>query len=251
MNELFVNIKVDREERPDIDQIYMSALHLIGEQGGWPLTMFLTPAGEPVWGGTYFPKTARYGRAAFTDVLREVARVFREDPDRIDQSRRSLIGRLSERARPAGKVVIGRAELDSIAGRFARLIDRTNGGLQGAPKFPQCSVLELLWRTGQRAGEATYFELVELTLDRICQGGIYDHLGGGFSRYSVDERWLVPLRKDAVRQRAAARAVGACPRQHPSCAIRDPCTRDGRMAGARNDDAPRRLLRLPRCRLRR
>jgi uncharacterized protein YyaL (SSP411 family) len=192
MNELFVNIKVDREERPDIDQIYMSALHLIGEQGGWPLTMFLTPAGEPVWGGTYFPKTSRYGRPAFTDVLREVARLFREEPDRIDQSRRSLIGRLSERARPQGKVVIGRAELDSIAGRFARLIDRTNGGLQGAPKFPQCSVLELLSRAGQRTGEATFFDLVELTLDRICQGGIYDHLGGGFSRYSVDERWLVP-----------------------------------------------------------
>ncbi|MBV8824581.1 MAG: thioredoxin domain-containing protein [Bradyrhizobiaceae bacterium] len=192
MNELFVNIKVDREERPDIDQIYMSALHLIGEQGGWPLTMFLTPAGEPVWGGTYFPKTSRYGRPAFTDVLREIARVFREEPDRIDQARQSLIGRLSERARPQGKVVIGRAELDSIAGRFARLIDRTHGGLQGAPKFPQCSVLELLWRAGLRTGETAMFDPVELTLDRICQGGIYDHLGGGFSRYSVDERWLVP-----------------------------------------------------------
>jgi hypothetical protein len=192
MNDLFVNIKVDREERPDIDQIYMSALHLIGEHGGWPLTMFLTPAGEPVWGGTYFPKTARYGRPAFTDVLREVARLFREEPDRIDQSRRSLIGRLSERARPQGRVTIGRAELDGIARRFASLIDRTHGGLQGAPKFPQCSVLELLWRAGERSGDASFFDLVELTLDRICQGGIYDHLGGGFSRYSVDDRWLVP-----------------------------------------------------------
>jgi len=192
MNELFVNIKVDREERPDIDQIYMSALHLIGEHGGWPLTMFLTPAGEPVWGGTYFPKTARYGRPGFTDVLREVARLFREEPDRIDQSRRSLIERLSERARPQGRVVIGRAELDGIARRFASLIDRTDGGIQGAPKFPQCSVLELLWRAGTRTGDANFFDLVELTLDRICQGGIYDHLGGGFSRYSVDAQWLVP-----------------------------------------------------------
>jgi len=192
MNELFVNIKVDREERPDIDQIYMSALHLIGEQGGWPLTMFLTPAGEPVWGGTYFPKSARYGRPAFPDVLREVARLFREEPDRIDQSRRSLIGRLADRARPEGKVVIGRAELDGIARRFATLIDRTHGGIRGAPKFPQSAVLELLWRAGRRTGEAAYFDLVELTLDRICQGGIYDHLGGGFSRYSVDDRWLVP-----------------------------------------------------------
>ncbi len=192
MNDLFVNIKVDREERPDIDQIYMSALHLIGEQGGWPLTMFLTPDGEPVWGGTYFPKAARYGRPAFVEVLREVARLFREEPDRIDQSRRSLIGRLAERARPEGCVVIGRAELDGIARRFASLIDRTSGGLQGAPKFPQCSILELLWRAGQRTGEASFFDLVELSLDRMCQGGIYDHLGGGFSRYSVDAQWLVP-----------------------------------------------------------
>jgi uncharacterized protein len=192
MNDLFVNIKVDREERPDIDQIYMSALHLIGEQGGWPLTMFLTPAGEPVWGGTYFPKTARYGRPAFTDVLREVARLFREEPERIDQSRRSLLGRLAERARPQGRIVIGRGELDGIARRFASLIDRTDGGLQGAPKFPQCSVLELLWRAGARSADASFFDLVELTLDRICQGGIYDHLAGGFSRYSVDARWLVP-----------------------------------------------------------
>src|SRR5919198_1197050 len=96
MNDLFVNIKVDREERPDIDHIYMSALHMLGEQGGWPLTMFLTPAGEPVWGGTYFPKTARYGRPGFVDVLREISRLFREEPDRIDQNRRALMERLPE-----------------------------------------------------------------------------------------------------------------------------------------------------------
>ena len=94
MNELFVNIKVDREERPDIDQIYMSALHHLGEQGGWPLTMFLTPKGEPVWGGTYFPKTSRYGRPAFVDVLREVSRLFREEPAKIEQNRDALMARL-------------------------------------------------------------------------------------------------------------------------------------------------------------
>src|SRR5437660_6070732 len=98
MNDLFVNIKVDREERPDIDQIYMSALHLLGEQGGWPLTMFLTPAAEPVWGGTYFPKTARYGRPGFVDVLRAVARLFREEPGRIDQNRRALLQQLAQSA---------------------------------------------------------------------------------------------------------------------------------------------------------
>src|SRR5215218_6740494 len=106
MNELFVNIKVDREERPDIDQIYMNALHLLGEQGGWPLTMFLTPAGEPVWGGTYFPRTSRYGRPAFVDVLREIARLFREEPEKIESNRTALMARLAERARQ-GRVVVG------------------------------------------------------------------------------------------------------------------------------------------------
>jgi uncharacterized protein len=192
MNELFVNIKVDREERPDIDQIYMSALHHLGEQGGWPLTMFLTSDGEPVWGGTYFPKTARFGRAAFVDVLAEVARLFREEPDKIENNRIALMTRLSEKARPSGRVVIGALELDSAAAAIARSFDATNGGLRGAPKFPQCAMLELLWRAGLRRNDPRFLELVELTLARICDGGIYDHLGGGFSRYSVDEKWLVP-----------------------------------------------------------
>ena len=192
MNELFVNIKVDREERPDIDQIYMAALQWIAGQGGWPLTMFLTPDGEPVWGGTYFPKDSRYGRPAFVNVLREVSRVFREEPGRIDESRRSLMGRLNEVARPEGRVIIGAAELDDLARRIAGIIDPENGGIRGAPKFPQAALFELLWRAGLRTGDARMFGLVELTLDHICEGGIYDHLGGGFSRYSVDERWLVP-----------------------------------------------------------
>jgi hypothetical protein len=192
MNELFVNIKVDREERPDIDQIYMAALHLLGEQGGWPLTMFLTPDGEPIWGGTYFPNTARYGRAAFVDVLREIARLFREEPQKIEQNRAALMERLAGAARKAGTVVIGAAELDNAARQLGGIIDPVNGGIRGAPKFPQASLFELLWRGGLRSGEARYFAAVDVTLHHICEGGIYDHLGGGFSRYSVDERWLVP-----------------------------------------------------------
>ncbi|HEY8440740.1 MAG TPA: thioredoxin domain-containing protein [Xanthobacteraceae bacterium] len=192
MNELFVNIKVDREERPDIDQIYMSALHHLGEQGGWPLTMFLTPAGEPFWGGTYFPNTPRYGKAAFVDVLQEIARVFREKPESIEQNRSALMARLAERARPAGRVVIGAAELDRISAQMAGLIDPVHGGMRGAPKFPQPIMLEFLWRAGRRTKDARYFGLVELSLARMCEGGIYDHLGGGLARYSVDERWLVP-----------------------------------------------------------
>ncbi len=192
MNELFVNIKVDREERPDIDQIYMAALHHLGEHGGWPLTMFLTSGGEPIWGGTYFPKTSRYGKPAFVDVLREIARLFREEPQKIEQNRAALMERLAATARPAGHTTIGAAELDNAVRQLGGIIDPVNGGTRGAPKFPQAALFELLWRAGLRTGEARYFAAVEITLDHICEGGIYDHLGGGFSRYSVDERWLVP-----------------------------------------------------------
>jgi uncharacterized protein YyaL (SSP411 family) len=192
MNDLFVNIKVDREERPDIDQIYMSALHHLGEHGGWPLTMFLTPSGEPFWGGTYFPNTAQYGKPAFVDVLREVARVFREEPHSIEQNRSALMARLAQHARPAGRAAIGASELDRIASQIAGMMDRVNGGMRGAPKFPQPMMLEFLWRAGRRTQDHRYFAIIELSLARMCEGGIYDHLGGGFARYSVDERWLVP-----------------------------------------------------------
>jgi uncharacterized protein len=192
MNELFVNIKVDREERPDIDQIYMSALHLMNERGGWPLTMFLTPSGEPFWGGTYFPNVSRFGRPAFVDVLRNVARIFREQPHDIEHNRAALMARLADAARPSGRVTLGAAELDRAAEQIGGAMDPVHGGLRGAPKFPQTMVLEFLWRAGERTGQTRYFNAVELTLTHLCQGGIYDHLGGGFSRYSVDERWLVP-----------------------------------------------------------
>jgi uncharacterized protein YyaL (SSP411 family) len=192
MNELFVNIKVDREERPDIDQIYMAALHHLGEQGGWPLTMFLTPGGQPIWGGTYFPPTSRYGRPAFVDVLREVARLFREEPEKIEQNRAALMQRLEGAARKPGRVTIGTTELNNAAQQLGGIIDPVNGGTRGAPKFPQAALFELLWRAGLRTGEARYFGAVDITLHHICEGGIYDHLGGGFARYSVDERWLVP-----------------------------------------------------------
>ena len=192
MNELFVNIKVDREERPDIDQIYMNALHLLGEQGGWPLTMFLTPRAEPVWGGTYFPKESRFGRPAFVDVLREVARLFREEPNRIEQNRAALLARLADKARPAANVTIGLKELDDAAMQVGNMFDQVNGGLRGAPKFPQPAILEMLWRAGLRTNHTRFFETVVHSLERMCEGGIYDHLGGGFSRYSVDDKWLVP-----------------------------------------------------------
>jgi uncharacterized protein YyaL (SSP411 family) len=192
MNELFVNIKVDREERPDIDQIYMAALHHLGEQGGWPLTMFLTPKGEPFWGGTYFPPTARYGKPAFVDMLREVSRIFHQEPDKVAQNRAGLLAAIAERSAPEGAITIGARELSAYAAQIGKMFDGVNGGLRGAPKFPQPAILEMLWRTGLRTGDKRFFETVTFSLDRMSEGGIYDHLGGGFSRYSVDERWLVP-----------------------------------------------------------
>src|SRR6186713_1382398 len=161
MNELFVNIKVDREERPDIDQIYMNALHLLGEQGGWPLTMFLTSDGEPFWGGTYFPNVARYGRPGFTDVLREVARIFREEPGKFAQNRDALLARLQERAAAdsGSASAMGVSQLDQAAVSIARATDPVHGGLRGAPKFPQCTMLEFLWRAGARTSDNRFFEV--------------------------------------------------------------------------------------------
>jgi len=191
MNRLFVNIKVDREERPDIDQIYMAALQATGEQGGWPLTMFLTPDGAPIWGGTYFPKEARYGRAAFVTVLEEVARVFREQPDTVASNRENLLAALRQRSEPTG-IAVDAALLDRAASRLLALVDPLHGGTRGAPKFPQAGLIELLWRAGERTGDPRYTDAALTTLRAICQGGIYDHVGGGFARYSTDERWLAP-----------------------------------------------------------
>ncbi len=192
MNELFVNIKVDREERPDVDAIYMGALHELGEQGGWPLTMFLTSDAEPFWGGTYFPREERYGRPAFVRVLNEVARIYRDEQDKVRQNADVLKDRLKPRARGTGAPPPNEATLADLARRLVQAVDPVMGGIRGAPKFPQVQFLNLLWRAGLRFGLANPLEAVDLTLTHIAQGGIYDHLGGGFARYSVDERWLVP-----------------------------------------------------------
>lgn len=196
MNELFVNIKVDREERPDIDAIYQNALALLGEQGGWPLTMFLTPEGEPFWGGTYFPPEARWGRPAFADLLRSVARVFQDDKATIDKNRTQLLdglGRLSAREADGGEVPeITPDFLTKAARPLLREVDPVEGGIGGAPKFPQPYNLTFLWRAYLRTGGAMFRDAVTLTLDKMSQGGIYDHLGGGYARYSTDARWLAP-----------------------------------------------------------
>ena len=245
MNELFVNIKVDREERPDIDQIYMQALHHLGEQGGWPLTMFLTPAGEPFWGGTYFPPTSRYGRPAFVDVLREVARLFREEPAKIEQNRAALMTRLAEVARHPHRVTVGRQELDQVGEQLGTAMDPVNGGLRGAPKFPQSAMFENLWRAGLRTGEGRFFSIVDLTLTRISEGGIYDHLGGGYSAlFGRRQMAGAAFREDALRQCPASRSAGAGLGPDRKDAVPGTRRRDCGLARAGDDQRGRRILLL-------
>jgi uncharacterized protein YyaL (SSP411 family) len=192
MNEHFINIKVDREERPDLDQLYQHALALLGQQGGWPLTMFLTPAGEPFWGGTYFPPESRYGRPGFPEVLETVARIWREDRERVTSNTGALKDALARLATPARPQDLSPAFVRETAQRLIQAFDTVHGGFAGAPKFPQAPVLHLLWRQAVASNDRAIRQAVLHTLLNICQGGIYDHLGGGFSRYSVDGLWLVP-----------------------------------------------------------
>ncbi len=192
MNELFVNIKVDREERPDIDHVYMNALHSLGEQGGWPLTMFLDSDGAPFWGGTYFPPTARYGRPSFVSVLRQLANIRQQDPDRIRRNAEAIRHALRQSQAEAAGEAMPEPDLDGLARGIARRFDRDHGGLGGAPKFPNPGLIELLWRHAARSGDADSRGAANQTLTQMARGGIQDHLGGGFARYAVDERWLVP-----------------------------------------------------------
>ncbi|MGF1453980.1 MAG: thioredoxin domain-containing protein [Alphaproteobacteria bacterium] len=196
MNQRFVNIKVDREERPDIDALYMMALHLMNIPGGWPMTMFLTPKGEPFWGGTYFPKDGRFGQPAFIDILHRVDEVYRTAPDRVARSCEALTAGLKQLSRPPkaspGADVITAADLAAASEPVLNMIDPVHGGFGGAPKFPQTGLIDLLWRAHRRNPDEACRTAVISTLSHMAQGGLYDHLGGGFARYSVDDMWLVP-----------------------------------------------------------
>jgi uncharacterized protein len=192
MNRLFVSIKIDREERPDIDQIYMSALHALGEQGGWPLTMFATPDGTPFWGGTYFPPEPRWGRPSFRQVLQGVATAFHTGAEAVVQNTKALTDFLERQAAASVGDPPGPAQLDAVAQAYLRLTDPQHGGLRGAPKFPNPPIYRFLWQNAFRTGQREAKDALHLMLERMSQGGIYDHLGGGFARYSTDEVWLVP-----------------------------------------------------------
>ena len=195
MNRLYVNIKVDREERPDIDQIYMAALSATGEQGGWPLTMFLTPDAKPFWGGTYFPKQPRYGRPGFMQVLEAIDRAWRDKRGELADSadnaenpcRINAVGTRAGRRRDRTRKLAGPRRAASI-----RMIDQSRGGLRGAPKFPNAPFMQTLWLSWLETGESSHRDAVLLSLRHMLNGGIYDHIGGGLCRYSTDADWLVP-----------------------------------------------------------
>ncbi|MDE2166151.1 MAG: thioredoxin domain-containing protein [Alphaproteobacteria bacterium] len=192
MNERFVSVKVDREERPDLDAIYQHALMLMGEQGGWPLTMFLTPTGEPFFGGTYYPPTSRWGRPGFPEVLRAVADAYAQQRPKLMEHAGVLRAELGKLGTPAAGEAIASDLPLKLAEAVLRAVDGANGGIGMAPKFPQTPLLDLIWRGWKRGKIPALRDAVLLTLDHITQGGIYDHVGGGFARYSTDARWLVP-----------------------------------------------------------
>jgi uncharacterized protein YyaL (SSP411 family) len=192
MNRYFVPIKVDREERPDIDHLYMNALHALGEHGGWPLTMFAAPDGTPFWGGTYFPPEPRWGKPSFRQVLQGIAKAWSEGAELVTHNSAALRQALDAMAEARPGAGIGPADLDRAAATLLRLTDPEQGGLRGAPKFPNPSIFRFLWQDGYRTGGTAARDALHLLLLRMSQGGIYDHLGGGYARYATDAIWLVP-----------------------------------------------------------
>jgi len=192
MNRLFINIKVDREERPDVDAIYQKGLAIMGEQGGWPLTMFLSPDGKPFWGGTYFPPAPAYGRPGFQQVLTQIAQIWQDRRTEVVEQNEALTAAIGEKHMERLRDGLSLSLLDDAAGRLLDYIDMSSGGMNGAPKFPMPFAFEFLWRAYKRTGNETCQRAVTVTLNRMCQGGIYDHIGGGFARYATDAAWLVP-----------------------------------------------------------
>jgi hypothetical protein len=196
MNDLYVNVKVDREERPDIDQIYQLAQALLTQRnGGWPLTMFLTPDQLPFFGGTYFPSKPRYGMPGFPDLLWRVRQYYDHNQDEIRENGTQVaqaLERMQPRAGAADPSQFSRAPLDAAAAYLAEAFDKQHGGFSGAPKFPHPDSIELLLRRYAATGDEDALERARLTLTRMAQGGIYDQVGGGFARYSVDAEWAIP-----------------------------------------------------------
>jgi uncharacterized protein YyaL (SSP411 family) len=195
MNRLFVNVKVDREERPDVDSVYMTAVQSMTGRGGWPMTVFLTPDGQPFYGGTYFPKVDRHGLPGFTKLLEAVDDAWRDRRDELLTQAERLAATLARSGELPGAGTaagLGVEVLDRAAAQLAAQYDVRFGGFGGAPKFPQAMSLDHLLRHQARTGDAASLDITVATLDAMASGGMYDQLGGGFHRYSVDAQWLVP-----------------------------------------------------------
>src|SRR3954464_7626497 len=193
LNEHFVSIKVDREERPDVDRVYMTFVQATTGSGGWPMSVWLTPALKPFYGGTYFPPDARWGKPGFPDILREVVRVWREEHEKVHASAANLTEQIKGmRVAPPGDAFPGPEALTEGVAQFAHMFDKERGGFGDAPKFPRPSELLFLLRETARTGDFAPALMVARTLQAMAFGGMRDHVGGGFHRYSVDGEWRVP-----------------------------------------------------------
>ena len=192
MNQEFINIKVDREERPDLDSIYMDAVVAMTGHGGWPMSVFLTPQGVPFYGGTYFPPTPRHGMPSFEQVLVGVANTYKTNRTGVDQNGRALLARINATLPLQTEGSLDPAVPELALQALSRNFDRVEGGMSGAPKFPQPMTYDFMLRSYVRSRRSGTLEFVELTLRKMALGGMYDQLGGGFHRYSVDAKWLVP-----------------------------------------------------------
>ena len=194
MNELFINVKVDREERPDLDEIYMNAVQIMTRHGGWPMTVFLTPDLKPFYGGTYYPPTDRYGRPGFPKVMRAVAEAFAEKNTQVLQQADALTTQLQQLSTTTDAHTHDLTEelMHTAFQHYGSQFDAQHGGFGNAPKFPPSMGIPFLLRYWHRTGTTRALEMVELTLQKMARGGIYDQLGGGFHRYSTDAHWLVP-----------------------------------------------------------
>jgi uncharacterized protein len=250
LNAHFVPVKVDREERPDVDAVYMEAVQAMTGHGGWPMTAFLTPQGEPFHVGTYFPPTPRYGMPSFRQVLEAVWQAWLDRRDEIDKVGAEVVRRLSERPALEGGAPPDEDDLAAAVRRLATEFDAVEGGFGGAPKFPPSMVCEFLLRHHAWTGDRKALEMVETTLEAMARGGMYDQLAGGFARYSVDDQWVVPhfekmLYDNALLLRVYAhwhRATGAplaerVVRETAEFLLRDLATPDGGFASALDADA--------------
>jgi len=192
-NDNFINIKVDMEERPDVDQIYMNFVQMTTGRGGWPMNVFLTPEKLPFFGGTYFPPSPRYGMPSWKQILISISEAFRERRDELQESAEHIVSELKKMSvvEPAAGS-LSPEMLDAAFVSFTRTFDAVNGGFGGAPKFPAAMSLEFLLRYHHRTGDDKALAMVTYSLEKMARGGIYDQLGGGFHRYAVDAVWLVP-----------------------------------------------------------